>query len=140
MSVFLVFKLSSQLRSYFSLNTSAQALFTDWKVVEKDPSSFALTVFYQFYDGNQVVPGFVELARPSFLSAPSAERFLQKFSKKQWDVLYNRTDSKISSLQKLFPFKECIQVFLALGALSYFLCLKKIVDGNQLSNRFFKKR
>ena len=138
-SVFLASKLSVQLWDYFSLDAKVPASFMEWKVVEKDPSSFALAISYQFYDRDQTFSGFTELAKPYFLNAPSAEIAKKQFSEKSWEVFYRYSNPKMSSLQKLFPFKEGIQFLLALGVLIYFVCLKKMIE-RQESTSFLRKK
>ena len=122
-------KTTLRLNRYFSLNTAAKAHFMDWKVVEKSSSSFALEVIYQFDAAKKEgVQGATELEKPYFFNLPSAEHAIQELSKKSWDVFYNDKDPSISSLQRNFPFKDCIQCLLTLGVFIYFLFFKKIME------------
>lgn len=139
LSISFASKLSFKLWDYFSLDTKADALSTTWQVVEKDSSSCALAVFYHFYDGSQLVSGCTEFAKPLFSTAFSAEKAGKQFEKKSWEVFYRSSRSEINSLQKLFPFKEAIQLFLMLGVFVYFFCLKTVVK-HQTSMSFFKTK
>ncbi len=122
-------KTTLRLTQYFSLNTSVKAQAMDWKVVEKSSSSFALEVIYQFNAvKKEGVQGAIQLEKPYFLNLPSAERAIGELSKKSWDVFYNDKDPSISSLQRNFPFKDCIQCLLTLGVFIYFLFFKKIIE------------
>ena len=128
-SVGFLVKTTSQLNEYFSLNGVSKAISTDWEILEKSPSSFALLVSYQFIPTEKgMIQGKVELAKPHFLNHPSAERAVKDFSKKSWDVFYNSQDPSISSLQKIFPFKDCIQTLLTFGVFVYFLFFKKMME------------
>ncbi len=122
-------KTASQLSEYFSLNGVSKAVSMDWKILEKTPSSFALLVSYQFEPLEKgMIQGKVELAKPHFLNQPSAEIAVKELSKKSWDVFYSLQDPSISSLQKIFPFKDCIQTLLTLGVFVYFLFFKKMME------------
>ncbi len=114
-------------KSARNLDTTGKAVLMDWKVVEKDSSSFALLVSYKFLDEGKEVEGAIELAKPYFFNVPSAINAIETLSKKDWDVFYRKADPKKNSLQKFFPFKSCIQAILTLGVLVYFVVLRKMV-------------
>ncbi len=118
-----------RLFQYFSLNTTSKAFDMEWKIAQKDTSSFALEVSYQFNSlENDLVKGRIELAKPYFLNPLSAERAIESLSPKSWDVFYNKKNPSINSLQKIFPFKDCIQALITLGIFIYFLFFKKIME------------
>jgi len=122
-------KTALQLREYFSLDSVSKVVFMEWKVEEKDVSSFALHVSYQFDPFEKgPVSGSIELSKPYFLYLPSAELAVKEFSQKSWDVFYSKKNPSISSLQKNFPFKDCIQTLLTLAVFVYFLFFKRIVE------------
>ncbi len=122
-------KTAIQLQEYFSLDAVAKAASMEWEIVEKNASAFALHVSYQFTPlGKGAISGRVELAKPYFLNLPSAERAVKEFSREPWDVFYCMENPSISSLQKNFPFKDCIQTLLTLGIFVYFLFFKKIME------------
>ena len=126
--VFLV-KTSLKLQEYFSLNQITKAFVTDWKISEKDETSFALQVFYEFsLSGKDKIQSQMELAKPYFLNRPSAEKAVEEFSKQSWEVFYNDKNPNNNSLQKLFPFKDCIQTLLTLGIFVYFIFFRKILE------------
>jgi hypothetical protein len=127
-SGFFLLKTADLLSLYFSLNKETNAISTRWSVSEKGPSSFALRVFYEF-DPMKKIPfhGTVDLVKPYFLNAPSAQSALEVFAQKSWIVFYNEKNPSISSLQKIFPFKECFHFLLSLGVFVYFLFFRKIL-------------
>jgi hypothetical protein len=128
-SVFFLAKTSCQLSAYFSLNREAQALSTSWSISEKSPSAFALQVSYLFDPVTKdPLQGVMEFSKPYFLNHPSAQRAIDSFSQKSWNVFYNEKDPTINSLQKIFPFKECLQSLLTLGVFVYFLFFRKIME------------
>ncbi len=122
-------KMTSRFNEYFSLNNVSKAVSMDWEILEKSSSSFALLVSYQFNPLEKgLIRGVTELPKPHFLNLPSAERAVKELSGKSWDVFYNEKDPSISSLQKIFPFKDCIQTVLTLGVFVYFLFFKKMME------------
>jgi len=122
-------KATVKIREYFSLDSVSKAISMEWKIVEKDPSAFALHVSYEFDPLNKgLVAGNIELAKPYFLNLPSAQHAVKEFSTKSWDVFYSKESPTISSLQKNFPFKDCIQMLLTLGVFIYFLFFKRIME------------
>ncbi len=126
---FFLVKTTSQLCAYFSLNRETKALSTKWDVFEKSPSSFALHVSYLFDPVKKdPLEGAMELSKPYFLNLPSAQSAMEAFEQKSWSVFYNDKNPSINSLQKIFPFKECLQFLLTLGVLVYFLFFKKVAE------------
>lgn len=122
-------KTSLQLQEYFSLDRKTEALSTQWKILEKDEASFALQVSYSFLAPEKgPFQGTLQLPKPYFLNLPSAERAMKEFSQKRWDVHYSQDNPSVSSLQKNFPFKDCIQSLLTLGVFVYFLFLKRMIE------------
>lgn len=128
-SVFFLVKTGGQIAAYFSLNREVETLSTQWSVSEKSPSSFALHVSYLF-DPIKKAPlqGAMELPKPYFLNLPAAQCAMEGFAQKSWKVFYNDKNPSINSLQKNFPFKECLQSLLTLGVFVYFLFFKKIME------------
>lgn len=128
-SVFFLAKAGGEIVTYFSLNREVETLSTQWRISEKNSSSFALHVSYLF-DPLKKEPfqGSMELPKPYFLNFPAAQSAMEAFSQKPWKVFYNDKNPSINSLQKIFPFKECLQSLLTLGVFVYFLFFKKIME------------
>lgn len=122
-------KAGYKVSQYFSLDKTSNALTLDFDISEKAPSSFSLGAFYSFKTEEKgVITGYTELSKPYFLNLPSAKFAVEEFKKKSWDVFYNQSNPSKNSLQKNFPFKDCIQAILTLGVFVYFLFFRKIVE------------
>ena len=99
--VFLV-KTSLKLQEYFSLNQITKAFVTDWKISEKDETSFALQVFYEFsLSGKDKIQSQMELAKPYFLNRPSAEKAVEEF--------YGIQVQEVNTLVMPSKAKSCLQ-------------------------------
>ncbi len=100
-----------------------------WRVVEKSSSSFAIESSYVFCAGDRKCQGSTEFAPPYFMNYPSASGAIDKLQKTEdWTVWYSKKDCSINSLQKVFPFKECIHAFLTLAISIYFFFLKSLLS------------
>lgn len=128
-SVFFLGVAGGSLKSYFSLNSKARVLSINWDIVEKAPDSFALSASYMFLTAtHQEIKGGSEFNKPYFLNRLSAEQAVRELQDKTWEVFYDKTNPRISSLQKIFPFKECAQALITLGIFIYFIFFKNIFE------------
>ncbi len=124
-SVFFLGKASLGIWGYFSLDGKAKAFTEGWKVEEKDSSSYSILVSYHFFVEKERVEGQIEFVKPYFLNKESAEKAIKKLSLQDWEVFFPKTNVWKNSLQRTFPFQDCIHAFLVLGILVYFSVLKK---------------
>lgn len=127
-SVFFLGKSSLGIWGYFSLDGKAKAFTEGWKVEEKDSSSYSILVSYHFFVEKERVEGQTELVKPYFLNKESAEKAVKKLSSQNWEVFFCKRSIEKNSLQRTFPFQQCIHAFLVLGVLVYFALLKKWVN------------
>ena len=109
---------------YFSLNAQTKAEVYEWVVVEESSSKFVVASAYRFQVKERGYKGKTYFADPYYLNAESAENSIKRMGKKEWDVWYNSKDPTDNSLQKMVPFKVCIQFILVLGVGIYFFFLK----------------
>lgn len=113
---------------YFSLSRQETAYIDSWQVQEIDSASFAVQISYHFFVNGQEIAGKTELAKPFFPSHKSAEAAIKTLQQKPWKAFYSPKYVKKNSLQKAFPFRDCIHALLSLGVLIYFFILKKWVQ------------
>ncbi len=123
---FFLGKTSIEIWQYISLNTSSSALVTDWEILQKGDSSFAVKASYEFTSlQNLPYKGSTEFAKPYFLNATAAEAAVAKLKSEKWEVFYQRKNPNKSSLQRFFPFLSSIHSFLAVGVFIYFILLRR---------------
>lgn len=127
-SVFFLGKACLGTIGYFSLDGKTKAFVDSWQMEEKDPASFALKACYHFFIGEEKVLGQTEFMKPYFFNKESAEKAIKKLRVQEWEVFYSTSKKQKNSLQKAFPFQDCIHAFLTLGILIYFIFLKKWLE------------
>lgn len=84
---------------------------------------FALKGTYEFKNKGRLYEGFTVLDTPLFRNQWAAEQELLSMRSKPVTVWYDSSYPAYSSLQKTFPFKECLSTALLLGVLLYFIWL-----------------
>lgn len=110
--------------------TSAEKI--DWSIVElKRHSLFELIGFgdelftlrgeYSFRVGENIFLGSTTLTEPLFRNLYAVEEELISIRTKPAKVWYDSSNPSYSSLQKKFPFKECLSTAIMLGLLLYFI-------------------
>jgi hypothetical protein len=109
---------------YFLLSAQETALIDAWTIEKKDDANFAIQIHYHFFVAGKKVEGATELTKPFYPSKPLAEKAIISLQKQSWNVFFSKDRIEKNSLQRKFPFQECIHSFLALGVVIYFFCLK----------------
>ena len=112
------------LYSYARLDRQAPAKITHWELIEYSPSKVALEASYTFLVEGQEWQGQSIFSKPYYLNLPSAKSALEQKSHESWSVWYNHRNPKTSSLERLFPYKNCFNALITLGVLGYFWILK----------------
>jgi hypothetical protein len=113
-----------ELWKYSRLDAETEAHGVDFDVVKKKSSSFAIKASYVFEVGGSRLEAAATFVEPYFLNEPAAMMAISQLKNKHWQVYYHKSDPSISSLQKNFPFKACIQAFLTLVVTFYFVFLR----------------
>ena len=113
-----------ELWKYSRLDAETNAFISDFSVVKKKSSSFAIRASYFYEVRGARFEGATTFIEPYFLNEPSAMRAISQLKNKNWQVFYREKDPSLSSLQKNFPFKSCIQSFLTLVVTFYFIFLR----------------
>jgi hypothetical protein len=124
-SVFFLGKACLGTMGYFSLDGKTKAFVDSWQMEEKDPAAFSLKASYHFFIGKEKILGQTEFMKPYFLNKESAEKAIKKLSSQEWEAFYSSSKKQKNSLQRAFPFQDCIHAFLTLGILVYFIFLKQ---------------
>lgn len=110
---------------YLRLNAATEAHVKEWSIKESS-SDFLVAALYTYKVKNQEFEAKTIFTKPKYLNFSSAQSDLKKWDKHQWTAWYSSFSPKNSSLQKIFPFKSCIQALLSLGVWCYFLFLRRI--------------
>ncbi len=109
---------------YSRLSAQTQAVPKEWGVLETGSSEYSLFSRYAYRIGDQEYEGKTIFKKPSFLNRASAEASIKDWSTHSWNVWFDPSSPLYSSLQKIFPFKNCIHALLSLGILCYFYYLR----------------
>ncbi len=109
-----------ELVGYFRLPAHTKAQIETWEVEERS-SKFFLVATYFFEVKGEKYAGRCSLKEPAFLNRFSAEAELKRWESYRWSVWYNPKSPKISSLQKLFPYKRLTYALISFSLLGYFL-------------------
>jgi hypothetical protein len=113
------------MKEYFSLDSQANAQIESWKIVEKPDSTFAICATYRFFIPEKEVEGKTEFAKPYFLNPYAAQKAIDQLVPQRWVCFFNAKHPEKNSLQRLFPFKACIQGILTLALAVYFFILRR---------------
>lgn len=120
------FKAAVALKDYASLGASAKATVLEWQVKEL-PSSFLVEARYAYVINGQSFEAISILSKAPFPNSYAASAAIEQLSKEPWTVWYNKKNPKVSSLQKLFPFKACIHAILTIAVGIYFFLLRHMM-------------
>lgn len=105
---------------YSRLDAQVPALISKWEVKSLPSSRFAVAAGYTFEVGDASYEGETVFEFPLFLNRYAAENYLKQLRSKDWKVWYREDRPSLSSLEKEFPQKECLQALLTLGVFAYF--------------------
>lgn len=112
-----------QLFNYMTLNEHTTATSTQWHVKELSEEDFRIDVNYTFVASGVKHTGEMRMEGSPFLNQWAAEATIEENMNLPWEVWYSSRNPQHSTLQKYFPFKECLSAVLLLGVFIYFLCL-----------------
>lgn len=110
--------------NYLRLAGKTTALVDTWEVQEINSSRFQVLAHYSYQVLEKSYQGQTFFKEPSYHNRPSAEADIQKLKDFEWDVWFDPKHPEVSSLQRIFPFKDCIYGLLTLGVFIYFLILR----------------
>ena len=108
---------------YSHLSIEKNALAIEWKVEKKSDDIYFLNAFYRFDFEGKVYFGNRVLTEEPYRNTWAAQEAIKEFTDRQWKVWFDPQNPARSSLQKTFPFKECLSAVFLWGLLFYFLWL-----------------
>lgn len=108
---------------YMSLNTEAPAENLQWSVEQLSEDQFVTKANYNFKVKDQPYSGETLFKGDVYWNPSAAEDALKVYAQKDWSVWYSSRNPRYSSLQKNFPFKECISALVLWILLLYFFGL-----------------
>lgn len=114
------------LYSYYSYSyLEAQTTMTsiNWNIEEKSPEEYFLKASYHYNFKGNTYQGFTLFADTPYRNPYAAEQAIKEKSLHSWKLWFDPHDPHHSSLQKIFPLKECISATFLWGLLLYFLWL-----------------
>jgi hypothetical protein len=94
-----------------------------WEILKLSTNRFCLGSNYSYTVQGKVYRGRTIFQKAYYLNEYSAKAALDSSAKQNWMVWYDPRYPEISSLQKLFPFKNLIRGGLASLLLIYFLAV-----------------
>ncbi len=123
-----------ELWGYFRLPAHTKATIERWEIEEQSSKFFLVANYFYEIEGEKYT-GSCRIKEPKFLNRFAAEDELKQWQRYDWSVWYNPHAPKISSLQKLFPYKHLIYALCSFGLLVYFFLLQR----QTLSSAILKK-
>lgn len=109
--------------SYSQLKVQTRLTAINWEIEEESEEYYLLKAVYRFQFKGNSYPGNTAWADEPYRNRWAAEQAAKEFSEQKWKVWFNPNDPHHSSLQKKFPFKQCISAIFLWGLLLYFLWL-----------------
>lgn len=109
--------------SYFKLTDQVRVNSIEWDVKEVADDEFYLEARYTFVVKDRSFSGKTSWPTEFYRNRWAAEKDQPYFTKQYRVVWYDQNNPDHSSLQKKFPFKECISAIFLWALLLYFLWL-----------------
>lgn len=109
--------------SYARLTAQTRPLAMDWRVVAVSDEQYIPEASYTFQVGGELFSGQTAWHDQTYRNQWGAEESLPEFSKQWRQVWYDSGNPHHSSLQKKFPFKECISAGILWALWLYFVWL-----------------
>lgn len=120
--------------NYHKLDAKTPCKVTSWDIEEKNSSKFVIYAHYEYLVDNHVFKGETTFAGPYYLNRMSAETGIHQLKDFSWEVWYRSKYPEESSLQKIFPFKNCLYALLTIGVCIYFLILRYFTFSKRMLN------
>lgn len=113
--------------TYARLYAEAPATSVILSVKEVTDERYHLQARYTFTASNTMYSGETLLTSPPYRNGWAAKQAISEYKNHAWKVWYSPQNPQHSSLQKSFPFKECLSALILWGLLFYSIGLKKYV-------------
>ncbi len=108
-----------ELWGYSRLDKHTPVAVLDWQIVERGSRAYILGS-YTFEAQGKIYQGKTRFREPTFLNKLAAGYQLDEWKTHAWSAWYDPKNPECSSLQKLFPYKNCVYALLVMGVLGYF--------------------
>jgi hypothetical protein len=115
-----------KLNFYFNLDSSAKANIEKIEILNSKKDSFKIFVEYSFVFNNRIF--FKKhIFQEVFFNQFTANDFMNKISKHDIRIWFNLKNPQVSSIEKIFPWKNCVYSLITMIVFFYFLILKYYV-------------
>lgn len=112
-----------KLYRYWSLSSQTEALATAWSIQTDSDEEFVPLAKYTFQAGDKFFVGQTLFSDQKTSNPWAAQEALKPLAAKKHHVWYASKDPSDSSLQRKFPFKECIYAGVLWAVCIYFFWL-----------------
>lgn len=119
---------ATKLWKYSRLTNVVPASVLKWEIRDLPSSRFAVEAEYNFEIGQVSYSNKTIFEYPQFLNHYAAENYLKQLRVKEWKAWYRAGNPALSSLEKEFPQKECLQALLTLGVFAYFFFARSLLS------------
>ena len=99
-----------------------------WEIRDLPSARFAVVAEYHFETHQAPYEGQTVFEYPQFLNRYAAENYLKQLRVKDWKAWYRKANPSLSSLEKEFPQKECLQALLTVGVFAYFYFARSMLS------------
>lgn len=135
-AVWMLAILTFKLHIYYFLDESTEAKDMKWSVVCEDASTYYLRGNYLYVVDGELLSGTQLLKRTEYSNEFQAKAVIAKMDGEAQLVYYAKSRPFKSSLERVFPYKECLHLLISLAIFAYFLWLQvyvKRVDHESLA-------
>lgn len=118
----------AKLWKYSRLDSRAPASVLNWEVRDLPSARFAVAAAYSFEIKGFSYEGETVFEYPQFLNRYAAENCLKLLEAQRWQAWYRGDSPSLSSLEKEFPQKQCLQALLTVGVFAYFFFSRSMLS------------
>lgn len=118
----------SKIWKYARLNATVPATVTKWEILDLPSSRFAVAGGYRYDIGSVAYEGETIFEYPQFLNRFAAENYLKQLRVSNWNAWYRKSSPSVSSLEREFPQKDCLQAILTIGVFGYFYFARSMLS------------
>ncbi len=105
---------------FLRLNAQVPVTINQLHVRELGASRFAIEIDFMYKIKNETHSGKTILETPQFMNQFAAENYAKLLTPKRWQAWYRQSNPSVSSLEREFPQKLCMQALLTVGVFAYF--------------------
>jgi hypothetical protein len=102
------------------LNAQAPATVTKWEIRDLSSSRFAVEAEFLYEVNGTLYSGKTVFESHRFLNRFAAENHVKLLQVRSWQTWYRESNPSLSSLEREFPQKQCLQALLTIGVFTYF--------------------